>query len=55
MTRWAIALLVIAFLAAIIGFGGLVVDLAASIARIMFFFFLILFLVALFFGRRLTD
>lgn len=55
MTRWAIALLIIAFIAAFIGFSGLIVEQTAMLARFLFFVFLILFLVALLFGRRLID
>ncbi|WP_081793881.1 DUF1328 domain-containing protein [Paenibacillus darwinianus] len=38
-------------IAAIFGFGG-IVDAAASVAKILFFVFLILFVVSLIFGRR---
>ena len=46
MLRWAIAFFVIAVIAAVFGFGGIAVA-AAGIAKILFFVFLILFLVAL--------
>lgn len=46
MLRWAIAFFVIAIVAAIFGFGGIAVA-AAGIAKILFFIFLVLFLVAL--------
>jgi uncharacterized membrane protein YtjA (UPF0391 family) len=46
MLRWAIAFFVIAIIAAIFGFGGIAVA-AAGIAKILFFIFLVLFLVAL--------
>lgn len=46
MLRWAIAFFVIALVAAIFGFGGIAVA-AAGIAKILFFIFLVLFLVAL--------
>lgn len=53
MTRGAVVLILFTFIAAIIGFSGLVEDEAALISRLLFFVFLIFFLVALFFGRRL--
>ena len=46
MLRWALAFFVIAIVAAIFGFGGIAVA-AAGIAKILFFIFLVLFLVAL--------
>lgn len=46
MLSWALAFFVIALLAAILGFGGIAVA-AAGIARILFFIFLVLFVVAL--------
>jgi uncharacterized membrane protein YtjA (UPF0391 family) len=46
MLNWALAFFVIALLAAILGFGGIAVA-AAGIAKILFFIFLILFVVAL--------
>jgi uncharacterized membrane protein YtjA (UPF0391 family) len=49
MLRWALAFFVIAILAAIFGFGGIAVA-AAGIAKILFFIFLVLFLVALLSG-----
>jgi uncharacterized membrane protein YtjA (UPF0391 family) len=46
MLNWALAFFVIALVAAILGFGGIAVA-AAGIAKILFFIFLVLFLVAL--------
>jgi uncharacterized membrane protein YtjA (UPF0391 family) len=46
MLRWAIAFLIIAIVAAMFGFGGIAIA-AAGIAKILFFIFLVLFLVAL--------
>ena len=46
MLRWALAFFVIAIIAAVFGFGGIALA-AAGIAKILFFIFLILFLVAL--------
>jgi uncharacterized membrane protein YtjA (UPF0391 family) len=51
MLRWAILFLVIAIIAAIFGFGG-VVAVATDAAKILFFVFLVLFVVALILGRR---
>lgn len=51
MLSWAALFLVIAIVAAIFGFGGIVTA-AASIAKVLFFVFLILFLISLFTGRR---
>jgi uncharacterized membrane protein YtjA (UPF0391 family) len=49
MLRWAVAFFIIALVAAIFGFGGIAVA-AAGIAKILFFIFLVLFLVALLSG-----
>jgi uncharacterized membrane protein YtjA (UPF0391 family) len=46
MLRWALAFFVIALLAAFLGFGGIAFA-AAGIAKLLFYVFLILFLVAL--------
>jgi uncharacterized membrane protein YtjA (UPF0391 family) len=46
MLRWAIGFFVIALVAALFGFGGIAVA-AAGVAKLLFFVFLILFLVAL--------
>ncbi|HLV95758.1 MAG TPA: DUF1328 family protein [Candidatus Acidoferrales bacterium] len=46
MLRWAIAFFIVALVAAVFGFGGIAVA-AAGIAKILFFIFLVLFLVAL--------
>ena len=55
MLRWAIAFLIIALVAALFGFGGIAAT-ATSIAQILFYIFLVLFLIALIFsligGRR---
>jgi uncharacterized membrane protein YtjA (UPF0391 family) len=51
MLNLALGFLVIAILAAIFGFGG-IVGAAAGIAQLLFFIFLVLFLVSLIFGRR---
>jgi uncharacterized membrane protein YtjA (UPF0391 family) len=49
MLRWALAFFIIALIAAVLGFGGIAVA-AAGIAKILFFIFLALFLVALLSG-----
>jgi uncharacterized membrane protein YtjA (UPF0391 family) len=46
MLRWALAFFVVAIIAAVFGFGGIAIA-AASIARLLFFIFLVLFLAAL--------
>jgi len=49
MLYWAAVFFVIALVAAIFGFGGIAGG-AMSIAKVLFFVFLILFLVSLVFG-----
>jgi uncharacterized membrane protein YtjA (UPF0391 family) len=49
MLGWTITFLIIALIAAAFGFGGIAVA-AASIARILFFVFLVLFVVSLLSG-----
>jgi uncharacterized membrane protein YtjA (UPF0391 family) len=49
MLNWALTFFVIALLAALFGFTGIAVG-AASIAKILFFLFLILFLASLIAG-----
>jgi uncharacterized membrane protein YtjA (UPF0391 family) len=51
MLSWAITFLIIALIAAVLGFGG-VAGTAAGIAKILFFVFLVLFIVSLISGRR---
>jgi len=51
MLSWALTFLVIALIAGVLGFG-VVAGTAASIAKILFFVFLILFVVGLLMGRR---
>ena len=48
---WAITFLVIALIAAVLGFGG-IAGTAVGIAKLLFFVFLVLFVLALVFGRR---
>ncbi|MBP6342902.1 MAG: DUF1328 domain-containing protein [Candidatus Omnitrophica bacterium] len=55
MLQWSITFLVIAIVAAFLGFGG-IAGTATDIAKILFGVFLILFLVSLLLGRRVpTD
>lgn len=51
MLRWAVIFLIIALVAAVLGFGVLA-ETAGTIAQILFVIFLILFLVSLVMGRR---
>ncbi len=51
MLGWAITFLVIALIAAVLGFGG-IAGTAVGIAKILFVVFLILFVVSLIFHRR---
>jgi uncharacterized membrane protein YtjA (UPF0391 family) len=51
MLRWALVFLVIALVAGVLGLGSLE-GTALYIARILFFVFLVLFIVALVTGRR---
>jgi uncharacterized membrane protein YtjA (UPF0391 family) len=46
MLRWTLGFLVVALIAAVLGFGGIAVA-AAGIAKIIFILFLILFVVTL--------
>lgn len=52
MLRWMVVFLIIAIIAAIFGFGG-IAGAAAGIAKVLFFIFLALFLIALLFGGNL--
>ena len=49
MLHWALMFLVIALVAAVLGFG-VIAGTAASIAKILFFVFLVLFIISLFAG-----
>jgi len=46
MLRWAMGFLILAIIAALLGFGGLA-SASAGIAKILFFIFLVIFLVTL--------
>lgn len=52
MLPWALLLLVFALIAGVLGFGGIAAA-AASIAKILFWVLIVLFLLALVFGRSL--
>jgi uncharacterized membrane protein YtjA (UPF0391 family) len=54
MLSWAITFLVIALIAAALGFGG-IAGTAAGFAKILFFVFLIMFVVSLIMGRTRTP
>jgi uncharacterized membrane protein YtjA (UPF0391 family) len=51
MLSWSITFLIIAIIAAVLGFG-VIAGTAATLAKILFGVFLILFLVSLLTGRR---
>ena len=51
MINWAITFLIIALIAAVLGFGG-IAGTAIGIAKILFFVFLVLFVLAFAMGRR---
>jgi len=55
MLRWALAFLVLALIAAVLGFTGIVGE-SIYIAKVLFFVFIVLFLIglvySLFTGRR---
>jgi uncharacterized membrane protein YtjA (UPF0391 family) len=51
MLGWALTFLIIALIAGVLGFG-VVAGTAASIAKILFFVFLVLFVIGLVMGRR---
>jgi uncharacterized membrane protein YtjA (UPF0391 family) len=52
MFGWAITFLIIALVAAVLGFGG-IAGTAIGIAKIIFFVAIILFVLSLIFGRRI--
>lgn len=51
MLYWSAVFFIIALIAAFFGFGN-IAGAATSIAKVLFFIFLILFVLALIFGRR---
>jgi uncharacterized membrane protein YtjA (UPF0391 family) len=52
MLHWSLVFLVIALIAAVLGFGG-IAGTAVGIAKILFFVFLVLWLVSFFSRRRI--
>jgi uncharacterized membrane protein YtjA (UPF0391 family) len=54
MLYWAAVFFIIALIAAVFGFGGIAAG-AVGIAKILFFVFLVLAIVALLFGRRVPT
>jgi uncharacterized membrane protein YtjA (UPF0391 family) len=53
MLSWSIFFLIIALVAALLGFSS-IAGAAAGIAKILFGVFLVLFVISLFFGRRVA-
>lgn len=53
MLGWSLTFLVIALIAATLGFGG-IAGASAGIAKVLFFVFLVVFLVSLVMGRRVA-
>jgi uncharacterized membrane protein YtjA (UPF0391 family) len=49
MLRWALTFLIVAIVAAVLGFGGIAAG-AAEIGRVLFYLFLIIFLVSFILG-----
>lgn len=54
MLNWAVTFFIIAIVAAIFGFGG-IVSAATGIAKILFFIFIIMFIVSLFSGKKTIE
>ena len=52
MLRWTVTFLIIALVAAVFGFGGIAAG-AATIAKTLFFIFLVLFVLSLVFGASI--
>ncbi|MCQ8241698.1 DUF1328 domain-containing protein [Rhizosaccharibacter radicis] len=50
LLHWTLIFLILALIAAVLGFGGLAANLAV-IGKILFFVFLVLFVISLFYGR----
>ncbi|MCP1381092.1 DUF1328 domain-containing protein [Runella sp. CRIBMP] len=50
MIRWTVILLVVALIAAVLGFGGIAAS-AAGLAKIVFYIAIVLFLLSLIAGR----
>ena len=54
MLHWSLMFLIFAMIAAVLGFGGLA-GAAVGIAKILFFVFLVVWLIAFLTGRRARD
>ena len=54
MLQWALTFLVLALIAGVLGFGG-IAGAAIGFAKILFFVFIILFVISLIAGRRVTT
>jgi len=52
MLRWALTFFIVALIAAVFGFKGIAAG-AATIAKLLFFLFVVLFLLTLIFGASL--
>lgn len=52
MLKWAITFLILALISALFGFG-LVANLTFSIAKILFYIFIALFVISLIFGKQI--
>ncbi len=52
MLGWTIAFLIIALVAALLGFTGIEI-ISVEIARVLFFIFIVLFVISLIFGIRM--
>ena len=50
LLNWAFIFLILALIAAVLGFGGIAKD-SANIAKILFVIFLVIFIVSFFFNR----
>lgn len=50
MLNWSVTFLIVALIAAVLGFGGIAAE-AAGIAKILFFVFLVLFAISFLTGR----
>ena len=54
MLRWSVIFFIIALVAAIFGFTGIAQD-AAAVAKVLFFIFLVLFLIAIIVGGGIAG
>ena len=54
MLRYALTFLIVAIIAAALGFGG-IAGVASDMARILFYIFLVLFVIALIVGRKVPP